>query len=299
MISRPMLGVQFDDRRLRFPYYGSPKLDGIRCLSLDGEARTRSMKRIPNFHVRDWFAHHKTLLSNLDGELVVGEPTANDCYARTESALMSHGGKPAFTFFVFDVIDDTGKRTFVERWAEATERAADWPPNVGLLLMQLLPRLPCLQRFEETVLEQGYEGVMLRRPDSRYKQGRATVTENSLLKVKRFTDAEAIIVGVEEQMANINTATRNELGRTQRSKSRAGLVGKGTLGALTVRGSPGQPFDGVRFSIGTGFDDALRAKLWEQRQLLAGIQVRYRYFDFGTKDAPRHPIFTGFRKEGT
>jgi DNA ligase-1 len=299
VIKQPMLGVQFEEGSLRFPYYASPKLDGIRCLCLDGEARTRSMKRIPNLYVRDWFAKHRDLLANLDGELVVGPPTAPDCYNKTATDIMAHGGRPDFGFYVFDVVDDTGKRPFTDRWGEVIERSRSWPANVGTLLQEMVATPAALKMFEAAVLKQGFEGVMLRGPESRYKQGRATLRENSLLKVKRFVDAEAIVVGVEEQMTNTNPARRNEIGRTFRSSAQAGLVGKGTLGALTVKGSPGQPFAGVTFSIGAGFDDALRAEMWRVRDKLVGLQVRYRFFDVGTKDAPRHPIFSGFRKEGT
>jgi DNA ligase-1 len=106
---------------------------------------------------------------------------------------------------------------------------------------------------------------------------------------------EAIVVGFEEQMHNANVGRRNDVGRTVRSSAKAGKVGKGTLGALIVEGLPGQPFAGIRFSIGTGFDDELRAACWGQRAVLPGCIVRYRYFDIGIKDSPRFPTFQAFR----
>ena len=66
---RPMLAVTLNEKLLRFPYFASPKLDGIRCLVLDGQARTRTMKQLPNVHARKWFVGHGELLANLDGEL--------------------------------------------------------------------------------------------------------------------------------------------------------------------------------------------------------------------------------------
>jgi DNA ligase-1 len=296
-----MLAVDFDEGLLRFPYYASPKVDGIRCLIIDGEARTRSMKRIPNFHVREWFQKNAELLAGLDGELVVGDPAAKDVFGQTSSGIMAHGGVPAFTFLVFDVVDTTGRRPFTERWAEVQEREAAWPKGgVVMTLPQVaIEHIRDLHKIEDVLVDKGFEGVMLRHPAGRYKQGRATLLENSLLKVKRFRDAEAVVVGVEEQMHNTNPGIRNEIGRTKRSSARAGLVGKDTLGALVVKGSRGQPFAGVRFSIGTGFDDAMRTALWAERDNLAGLTVKYRFLDVGTKDAPRHPVFTGFRPEGS
>ena len=146
---------------------------------------------------------------------------------------------------------------------------------------------------------------MIRRPDSRYKQGRATPRENSLLKVKRFRDAEAEIVGYEERMHNTNPGVRNALGRTQRSSAKAGLVGMDTLGAFVVRGLPGQPFAGERFTVGggKGMDDAFRRSIWRQRDVILKAKprtlLRYRFFDVGTKDAPRHTQFVALVTEGT
>lgn len=298
---RPMLAIDFEERRLRFPYYASPKLDGIRCLVLEGEALTRSLKRFPNRYVAEWFRERAEQLAGFDGELIVGDPNAKDVYNQTASGLMRYDGRPAFHFFVFDVVDPTRRRPFTDRAEEVRERLASMKniSNVTKLLDELVPDMKRMRFFEDRVLDMGFEGVMLRAPEGHYKQGRSTVNEGLLLKVKRFRDAEAVVVGVEEQMHNANVATRNELGRTKRSSAKAGLVGKGTLGALIVKGAPGQPFAGVSFGIGTGLDDAQRQRLWDQRVSLAGSVVKYRFFDIGTKDAPRHPVFVGFRKEGT
>ncbi len=299
---RPMLATDFEEARLRFPYIASPKLDGIRCLVLGGEkggARTRSMKRLPNEYLDEWFLRHAELLASMDGEIIVGDPTAPNCYAKTASGVMSSGGRPDFGYFVFDVVDVGGRRVFTDRAQEAQSRLSRVKlPNVGWLHSQLIHDRAELRRFEESVLGLGYEGVMLRAPEGRYKQGRATLNEGTLLKVKRFRDAEAVVVGMEEQQHNANPGYRNEIGRTARSSAQAGKIGKGTLGALVVKGLPGQPFAGVQFNIGSGMDDALRAALWSQKDL-RGAVVRYRYFDIGVKDAPRHPIFTGFREAGS
>lgn len=294
---RPMLAVDHEEARLRFPYLASPKLDGIRCLILDGGAKTRSMKRLPNDYVHEWFQRNPWL-ADMDGELIVGEPTAKDCYTQTTSGIMAVRGQPSFQFFVFDMVDRSGRLAYTERAKEAQARLVGAQTTVGWLEQTPVHDLAELRRYEEVVVGMGFEGVMLRAPEGRYKQGRATVSEGTLLKVKRFSDSEARIVGTEEQMHNSNTGFRNALGRTQRSSAQAGMVGKGTLGALIVEGLPGQPFAGVRFGLGTGFDDALRASLWARRASLPGLTVRYRYFDFGTKDSPRFPVFTGFREGG-
>lgn len=295
---RPMLATDFDEARLRFPYFASPKLDGIRCLVMPDGARTRSMKPIPNEYIRKFFMERRELLMAMDGELIVGDPTAPDCYAQTSSGVMGSKGQPSFGYFVFDVVDTDGRRVFTDRAREAEYRLKSVKDvNVGWLEATVVDNLTELLRYEEKVLKLGYEGVMLRHPDGRYKQGRATLSEGTLLKVKRFKDAEAVVVGVEEQLFNGNPGFRNEIGRTARSSAAGGKVGKDTLGALVVEGLPGQPFAGVRFNIGTGLSDAVRAAMWSID--MVGVVVRYRYFDIGVKDAPRHPVFAGVREIGS
>src|SRR5437899_138139 len=91
----------------------------------------------------------------------------------------------------------------------------------------------------------GFEGVMLRKPDGPYKFGRSTVREGYLMKVKRFTQEEAVVVGYEEQETNLNEATKDALGHTKRSSHKAGKRPAGVLGALRVSNGHGE------FSIGT------------------------------------------------
>jgi DNA ligase-1 len=64
------------------------------------------------------------------------------------------------------------------------------------------------------------------------------------------------------------------------------------MGALVVRDLA----TGVIFSIGSGFDDALRFTYWLSPPI--GQIVKYKYFPSGSKDKPRFPIFLGIRDEG-
>jgi DNA ligase 1 len=137
--------------------------------------------------------------------------------------------------------------------------------------------------------------VMLRHrsgPKSRYKFGRSTAKEGTLLKLKRFTDDEAVIVGFEEELFNGNAAVVDELGHTKRSSHQENMVGKGRLGAMVCKTR-----DGVEFRIGTGFVASQRQELWDTRSSLVGKLVKYKHFPIGAKTAPRFPVFLGFRSE--
>jgi DNA ligase 1 len=271
---------------LRYPLLASPKLDGVRAMVKDGVVMSRNMKPIPNAYVQQLFGK-KQWTEGLDGELIVGLPTDKNCFRNTMSGVTSADGRPNVTFWVFDYIDDC--KEFVARLKAAVFYIKN-RDAVQHVHHQLVESESQLLEFEELCLVAGYEGVMLRDPMGRYKHGRSTLREGGLLKLKRFEDAEAVVIGYEELMHNGNEATKDELGRTKRSSHQANKTGRNMLGALHVQG-PGQ----LPFHIGTGFDDATRTELWIDPERMLGRTVKYRYFPSGSKERPRFPVFLGFR----
>lgn len=287
---KPMLAGKLERiEDVRFPAYCTPKLDGIRCLILNGEAVSRKLKPIPNDYVRRML---KGLPDGFDGELMV--PGAAN-FGETSSAIMSHDGTPAFEYHAFDfaAYPTAG---YLDRVAHLEREASVASFTHGEWVRPLLP-LECKTRdelfeYEELCLSQGYEGVMIRSASGPYKYGRSTTREGYLLKLKRFEDSEAVVIGFEEKMTNTNAQERDELGYAKRSSAKAGQVPAGTLGALHVRTA-----DGIEFRIGSGFDDAFRAKAWASRDTLVGRLVKYRHQPHGALEAPRFPVFLGFRHE--
>jgi len=274
---KPMLAAAVEDvATLRYPLVATPKIDGIRCVIWEGRVLARSLKPIPNVFVRESLAGAP---EGLDGELIVGAT-----FQSTTSGVMSHTGNPDFTFWVFDLISDLPYEARL-----AALDALPLPARVERVPWVWVRSPEELLAYEAQCLDLGFEGVCLRTPKSPYKFGRSTLREGYLLKLKRFEDAEAVVVGFEEQMRNENALQVNELGYAKRSSAQEGLVGKGTLGKLVVEK------DGVRFGIGTGFTDAQRAEVWANRGKYLGAIVRYKSQPYGVKDAPRLPVFLGWR----
>ena len=274
-----------------FPMLLSPKLDGIRCLIIDGVAVGRSLKPIPNKFVQKCFGRPE--FNGLDGELIVGDPTAKEVFQVTSSGVMSIAGTPEVVFHVFD--DFSCGLGFKARLKSADSRITaklGFGP-VQLVGHDLIQDGMELDHWEESYLADGYEGVMLRHPDGPYKHGRSTAKEAWLLKVKRFVDAEAKVIGFSEAQHNTNEAKRNELGQLERSSHKAGKVGKQTLGALMVKDLR----TGVEFDIGTGFTADQRHILWCCDDNLIGKVVKYKSQPTGVKDKPRFPVFLGFRSK--
>jgi len=291
---KPMLAGKATDDQLRalFQKFGklqaSPKLDGIRCMVQNGVALSRSLKPIRNKHVQSLLGRKE--FTGLDGELIVGAPTDGDVYRNTCSKVMSEDKEFNFTFWVFDTFLYPDM-PYADRMDIVHQLCPQQTGFTNILSYEIVTNMGQLQDYETDCLSIGYEGVILRDPSALYKHGRSTAKEGGLIKVKRFSDSEARILDMEEQMKNNNEKKVNELGRGQRSSHKANKSPKGTLGALVVK----DVYSGVQFNIGTGFSDSVRDQLWKYRDGLIGQTVKYKYFDIGVKDAPRHPVYLGIR----
>ena len=289
-ILRPLLAAKTTDedlQRLKFPMLLSPKIDGIRALVVGGKLVSRTLKLIPNKYTQGLFGRPE--YEGLDGELVVGNPWDKNLMQQTTSGVMSQGGEPNVTFHVFDKWDVRGG--FLLRNAASSVLASN-NRYVYSVPHEWISSHDALLAWEHHYLGRGYEGVMLRSPTGPYKQGRSTLREGTLLKVKRFHDAEATIISYEPLYRNLNSAETDERGYTKRSSHQANKVPDELLGSITVKcKETGQVFD-----IGTGFTEAQRISLWRDRQGLLGRVVTYKSFkNAGVKDKPRFPIFVAFR----
>src|SRR6266496_4695567 len=195
---KPMLAATLppgnDLAALVYPLLASPKLDGVRATVQNGQVYSRNHELIPNLHVQKLFGLPK--FNGCDGELIVGSATAPDVFRQTMSAVMRREGTPPVEFCVFDYFAE--RATFMHR-LEQLHKAINGAGAITMLTQATMTSAKQLEDFEAACLEQGYEGVMLRRGDRMYKQGRSTLREFSLVKLKRFLDGEAIVLSLEEQ----------------------------------------------------------------------------------------------------
>jgi DNA ligase-1 len=267
------------------------KIDGIRCLMIDGQAVSRTFKPIGNNHIRKLLEAH--MPNGMDMEL-----TSGSGFQECTGNIMRADGEPDLHVWVIDYVWSRLETPYAERMAQALAwfQKTNLPFEISILMPELAQSKADIETYEAKTLAAGFEGVMLRALDAPYKCGRSTFREGILIKVKRFADLEAEVVGVEEQQHNENEAERDAFGRTKRSQAQDGKTAAGTLGALTVVGLNGD-YAQVKFSVGTGFTAAQRADLWSKRSRLVGKVVTVKYFPTGTKDAPRFPTFVGFRDQ--
>ena len=250
-----LLAESWDNAADLSDWWMSEKLDGVRAY-WDGK---QFLSRQGNlYHAPDWFIEGLPSVP-LDGELWIDRKK----FQRTVSIVRRQDKNDLWNevrFLIFDAPAATGG--FEDRLAflanmlakNAVKFARQHPHERCKNLEALRAEL---RRIESL----GGEGLMLRQPGSQYVAGRST----TLLKVKTFHDAEAIVVG---------------------HQAGAGRH-KGRMGALLVR----LP-DGTDFSIGTGFSDRER-----ENPPGVGATVTFRYQELSEAGVPRFPSWVGVRHD--
>lgn len=281
--------------QLRYPVLGSPKIDAVRGLVVDGVLMSKNMKPIRNRHLQRVYGLRA--LNGLDGELALGEPNVPELpdgttlLGRSMSAVMSYGGEPEVVFHLFDRWDKPA-RPFGYRIGLVEDLVDDHPRKpLALVRHELLADEAAAAEFERRCLAQGYEGVCFRDPDGPYKPGKSTPREGWFWKLKRFEDGEATVLKVIEGYANDNEAFTDELGRKKRSTAAAGRRPSGLMGSMLVRRR-----DGHEFVVAAGKATAEQRAAWLRTpSLIVGRTVTWRAFTYGTKDADRFPLFYAVR----
>jgi DNA ligase-1 len=228
----------------------SEKLDGVRAW-WDGE---RFVSRLGNaFIAPDWFT--ASLPKHpLDGELWVARQKFQDCVSIVRRQDAGDAWKQV-KYLVFDAphldLPFEGRVEYINTLFSTHHPFAEAHTHVRCdgvdHLREELKRVEAL----------GGEGLMLRRPGSKYEAGRSS----TLLKVKTFHDAEGRVVGHED-------------GKGKH---------KGRLGALVV-----EMDNGTRFNVGTGFTDKER-----ESPPPIGSVITYRYQELTPDGVPRFPTYVG------
>ena len=307
-----MLAVDANLEKVRFPCLVQPKLDGVRFGHLIGYPTGRSLKQHKNYYVNNFFGD--MLFDGFDGEMIIGsDPTIEDLCRLTSSAIGSYEGSHHFTWNIFDfVTKDSIKLPYRERLNIASSKIGQIIAQYPILAkhIKLIQFFNCvsmndLLSYEEDFLDLGYEGLIIRDPNGLYKEGRSTVREGGLLRIKRFIEEEAIVVGVTEGQHNGNEALINELGLTYRTSHQANKIGNGmvaTMQAELVKDvydslskkllfNKGQV---INITAGSLTHDE-RKFYYENQNKIIGRISKFKFFSRGIKDKPRFPNHVSFK----
>ena len=283
---KPLLACEVPLEQVRLPVYVSTKLDGIRCVIIDGVAYSRSLKPIRNKYIQSIIGNEK--YNGLDGELIVGNVYDKDVFQKTTSGVMSEKGEPNFVFYVFD--DFTHPTSpYSERADKMRDKVDTLTDHIKFLGQKLIHTVDDIKLVLGKEQSLGGEGLILRNPDGEYKFGRSTPKQQLSIKVKFFEQDEFAVIGFTERMHNANRAKINELGLQERSSHKDNLIPMNTLGSLILK------YGDDSFQMGTGFTDEQRQEIWDNRDKYLGKLASVRYMSVGLKDKPRVPSFIGWR----
>lgn len=294
---KPMLAVAPEDKigEQHLPGLLSPKLDGWRCLVTPQGVLSRTFKLIPNRSVQETLGRPE--FWGFDGELIVGDPTAKGVMQTTHSGLAKETGAVMgdIGFHVFDDFSDVSigfarRQDRLQKRLEDLEIDAPW---MWLVEQHLVTDLEEVWELEDRWVSMGYEGAMLRSLAGPYKFGRSTEREGYLLKIKRWEDAEGVIVGFVQAKTNQNAAEKDAFGRTKRSTKQEGMVLVERMGSFEVE----SPRFKKRFTVGAGPTHEDTVEQWQNREQLMGATITFEFGPGATEDAPRFPLIKAIRRD--
>ena len=271
-----------------------PKLDGVRCLTvIDYENQTvtqytRNGKVLENFtHITDYLSQYINEFGRsmiLDGEVVshtfqdlMKQVHRKDNVQAGDARLVLFDCLPLVEFKQgISVMGLRRRREFLKNWQNIfadsgfIEIVSQREFDLDVLTDEIE-----FKDYNQEMVEAGYEGIMIKDPNSKYECKRST----AWLKQKPFIEVSLTVTGYEEG--------------TGRNQSR--------LGALICEGED----DGKTICVncGSGFSDDDRTELWTGRDSLVGQVVEVRA-DAVTQNQdgtyslrfPRFKTFRGFKK---
>lgn len=287
---KPMLACKSTDEQLKeltYPLIATPKIDGFRCTIVNGKPQTRSGKPIENKAIRQLLEDTFTEDDYVDGELII-----DNNFSLTSSILRSHN-KPVpaeLRYIVFDYDMDT-TQVYEQR---INNLMNELPTNtfIETIPFKVVSNYEQLLEYEQAMLDNGYEGLVLRSFRHRYKNGRSTIREQGMVKVKRFIDEEAIIITVLPARINIADRSTDELGYSRTSHCQDDFIDSDMVGAFECYSD--RYTETFKISARSVPEAELR-KLWTKRDKLINQPVTFKHFSYGAKDRPRHGIFKALR----
>jgi DNA ligase 1 len=217
-----------------YPLLGSPKLDGLRMICTKRGIITRNGKPFvstPHIHeaLKPLFAEHPSWV--IDGEIyshdVQFEKIVSLTRKKDPTPEELDESKKICQLWIFDGVVDDKKMGFQKRFALIKAEIARLVKDAGSL--RFVENTPIanaaeVETLHESFVSKGYEGLMVRVPDSPYENKRS----KNLLKYKHFQDEEFELVEVEEGIGNRSGMAGQFLlkmkdGRTFRSNMRGGM----------------------------------------------------------------------------
>ncbi|XP_050397670.1 uncharacterized protein LOC126815779 [Patella vulgata] len=239
-------------------WWMSEKLDGVRAF-WNGRC---FYSRLGNcFIAPQWFTKDLPTDMHLDGELFGGRGKFQSTVKIVKNQECDDWKK--VKYHVFDA-PNLEKEPFEKRY----EAIKEYFDSNDLKYAVLCEQTKCkgkdhIKEEMKRILALSGEGLMIRQPKSKYDRSRS----KTLLKIKKFHDAEARVVGYKPGTGRFHNAT----------------------GALLV-----EMANGKQFYVGSGLTDADRRKPPKK-----GTIITYKFQEYTNSGTPRFPSYIGIRIDMT
>lgn len=201
-----------------------------------------------------------------DGELI-----CKDTFNDTQKLIMKQGPKTNLVYHIFDKLSldefnsGQSKLSLFDRY-DSFFVPVDLPHIVKEEELYRGDDISQVTKWFNYAKEQGWEGIMLKL-DAPYVRKRTT----NMLKIKEFDTLDLKVLRVNEGTGKFT----------------------GTLGSVTV------DFEGNEVDVGSGFDDALRAEIWKDPNIILDKVIEVQYFEITQnkdgKPSLRFPVFKRIR----
>lgn len=250
--------------RVKFPVQMSPKIDGLRCIFEDGELRTRKGNKFKGLNLlksRLIDSLPGDFKGRLDGELIVPGKAFDDI----SGDLRSFRETDKVHYYIFDMVLDPTEPLF-----RRTSRLLSWyngwyggVANPSLVNFCPIDTFTCdsieaCTKYYDYFLEQGYEGGMVKNPDSPYFDDRSYEWQ----KIKPHDTVDLVVTAV--------------YAGTGRNADVVGALGCELPSGKEVR-------------VGIGLADFQRSVWMADPDLIIGKTIEVEYMEKSKLGGYRHP----------
>lgn len=230
----------------------SEKLDGIRAYWNGKEFKSKNGNKI---YAPDWFTKDFPNFE-LDGELW----SKRDDFENIQNIVLDE--KPTskwneITYNIFEIPNENGN------FDKRLEKIKSWLEKNPNKFIKIIPQKICkneseLNNYLKELIDKKAEGIILKNPNLDYFTGR----NENILKVKKFYDDEALVIGLNYSKENKFKSLKLKLE------------------------------NGVIFNLGGGFSDIQR-----KNPPKIGDVVTFKYYDLTKNNKPKFASFLRIRKK--
>jgi len=257
-----MKAYPFEEKRLAKwtpPYIVQPKYDGVRCRAIPLETGYILVSSEENIiysvpHINEELANF-SLNMELDGELYCHGMSFEEIISITSRTVNIHPDHKSIKFHIFDIVNSDIQ---MERQLKVHHLygLSRWLPVAPYWIAESLDEV---KEVYDKVINLRYEGIIIRNIQGLYEKKRSTL----VMKFKPKKKDTYQIVGWQEEI------------------SKDGVL-KGRIGALIM-----QSQEGDNFGVSAGLDSDEKAKLWADRETLAGRHAIVHYQHLTDRKIPK------------